>query len=201
MLTIQIPIKPYLEDKLYLKKEHSFNEGITILVGRNGAGKSTLLHFLKDKCHTEKIPLFYYDNYSEGGAAAKSKYLLYEDMTALGTAFSSSEGQQIYMNFSYKMGSLRQFIQKYKDKKQIALAFDAIDSGLDLVNIADIKEFLENTVIPDVQKNGAEIYILISANSYGLVKNSRCYDVVKNKEITFNSYEEYERFILKQKKH
>lgn len=41
MLTIQIPIKPYLEDKLYLKKEHSFNEGITILVGRNGAGKST----------------------------------------------------------------------------------------------------------------------------------------------------------------
>lgn len=108
------------------------------------------MHFLKDKCHTEKIPLFYYDNYSEGGAAAKSKYLLYEDMTALGTAFSSSEGQQIYMNFSYMMGSLGQFIQKHKDKKQIVLAFDAIDSGLDLANIADIKEFLENTVVPDI---------------------------------------------------
>lgn len=196
MLTVKIPTKPYDEEKIYSKTEHNFNEGITILVGKNGAGKSTILRYLKEKCHKEKLPLFSYDNYVEGGDTAMSKYGYYGDTTALATAFCSSEGQQIYMNFSYMMQSLGGFVRKYKGAEKVVLAFDAVDSGLDLANIADIRNFLED-VVKDIRKNGTEVYVLITANSYGFVKNSRCYDVAKNKEITFNSYEEYEKFIIK----
>ncbi|MCM1437828.1 MAG: AAA family ATPase [Roseburia sp.] len=195
MLTLQIPTKPYEDEKIYSKKEHAFNEGMTILVGQNGAGKSTLLRFLNEKCHKEKLPFFYYDNYAEGGSTALSKYGFYGDTTALATGWCSSEGQQIYMNFSYMMQSLGNFVRKHKGTKQIVLAFDAIDSGLDLANIAEIKDFLLS-VIDDIRKNGTEVYVLISANSYGFVKGSRCYDVARNKEIIFNSYEEYEKFIF-----
>lgn len=195
MLTVQIPIKPYLDEKLYSKTEHIFNDGITILVGKNGAGKSTILHFLKEKCSKEDIPLFFYDNYADGGEKAKSKYMFFDDMSALATAMCSSEGQQIYMNFSYMMQSLGNFVKKNKGAEKVVLAFDAVDSGLDLANIADIKNFLDS-VVKDIQKGGTEVYILITANSYGFVKNSRCYDVAKNKEITFNSYEKYEKFIV-----
>lgn len=195
MLTVHIPTKPYLDERLYSKTEHALGEGVTILVGKNGAGKSTILLFLKEKCHKEKIPLFFYDNYKDGGSTALEKYSFHNDMTALTTAWQSSEGQQIYMNFSYMMQPLGNFVRKNKGAKKIVIAFDAIDSGLDLANIADIKNFLDS-VVKDIQKGGTEVYILITANSYGFVKNSRCYDVAKNKEITFNSYEEYEKFIV-----
>ncbi len=195
MLTVRTPIKPYDDEKIYSKTEHTFNEGITVLVGQNGAGKSTILLFLKEKCQKEKLPLFLYNNYFDGGEHAKSKYSFYNDLNALVAAFCSSEGQQIYMNFSYMMQSLGNFVQENKGAKQVVLAFDAIDSGLDLANIAEIKDFLRE-VVTDIQKNGTEVYVLITANSYGFVKNSRCYDVAKNKEITFNSYDEYEKFIM-----
>lgn len=195
MLTVHTPIKPYLDERLYLKTEHAFNEGITILVGKNGAGKSTILLFLKEKCHKEKLPIFFYDNYKDGGSSALEKYGFHNDVSALATAWQSSEGQQIYMNFGYMMRSLGNFVRENKGTKKVVIAFDAIDSGLDLANIADIKNFLDS-VAKDIQKGGTEVYILITANSYGFVKNSRCYDVAKNKEITFNSYEEYEKFIV-----
>ena len=199
MLTVKIPTKPYDDEKIYLKSEHNFDEGITILVGKNGAGKSTILLFLQEQCHKEKTPLFFYDNYTDGGDKAKSKYSFYSDFSALATAMCSSEGQQIYMNFSYMMGSLGDFVRKNKGAEKVVIAFDAIDSGLDLANIAEIRDFLEE-VVNDIRKSGTEAYILITANSYGFVKNSRCYDVAKNKEITFNSYEEYEKFILNRAK-
>lgn len=195
MLTVRTPIKPYDDEKIYSKTEHNFNEGITILVGQNGAGKSTILLFLKEKCKKEKLPLFLYDNYTDGGDKAKSKYSFYGDWDAVATAMCSSEGQQIYMNFSYMMQSLGNFVRQNKGAEKVVLAFDAIDSGLDLANIAEIKDFLAD-VVKDIQKVGTEAYVLITASSYGFVKNSRCYDVAKNKEITFNSYEEYEKFIF-----
>lgn len=199
MLTVKIPTKPYDDEKIYIKSEHTFNEGITILVGKNGAGKSTILLFLEEQCHKDKMPIFVYDNYADGGDKAKSKYSFYSDFSMLATAMSSSEGQQIYMNFSYMMKSLGGFVKKHKGAEKIVIAFDAIDSGLDLANIADIRNFLEK-VVEDIRKYGTEVYVLITANSYGFVKNSRCYDVAKNKEITFNSYEEYEKFILERAK-
>ena len=195
MVTVQIPTKPYDDEKIYSKAEHTFNDGITILVGQNGAGKSTILFFLKEQCQKEKIPIFLYDNYTDGGEKAKSKYAFHNDFTALATAMCSSEGQQIFMNFGYMMSSLGGFVKKNKGAEKIVIAFDAIDSGLDLANIAEIKDFLES-VVEDIRKDGTEAYVLITANSYGFVKNSRCYDVAKNKEITFDSYEAYEKFIL-----
>lgn len=196
MLTVQIPTKPYEDEQLYLKSEHSFNEGITILVGKNGAGKSTLLNFVKEKCEQEKTPIFFYDNYDEGGQHAKSKYSYHSDFTMLATVMSSSEGQQIFLNFGFMMGRLGNFVKKNASAEKMVIAFDAIDSGLDLANIAEIRAFLDR-VVEDIRKDGTEVYVLITANSYGFVKNSRCYDVAKNKEITFNSYDEYEKFIIK----
>lgn len=195
MLTVKIPTKPYDDEKIYSKTEHNFNEGITILVGKNGAGKSTLLLFVKEKCDKDKTPIFFYDNYADGGHQAKSTYSYHSDFTMLATVMSSSEGQQIFLNFGYMLGRLGNFVKKNAGAEKMVIAFDAIDSGLDLANIAEIRSFLDK-VVEDIRKDGTEVYVLITANSYGFVKNSRCYDVAKNKEIIFSSYEEYEKFIL-----
>ena len=200
MLTVKIPTNPYDENTpLYKKKEHQFKEGLTVLVGKNGSGKTTFLRLTEEYCKKNGIPVFTYDNYRDGGSHAISKYGFYSQTELLVTAWKSSEGEQIFLNFGSTMGELGDFVKKNSQAKELVVLFDAIDSGLDVINIAEIKDFLFNVLIKDVQSKGQQIYILLSANSYGFVEDTRCYDIVNGNDIVFSSWAEYKEFILNQK--
>ena len=47
------------------KKEVTFHDGVTVLVGCNGAGKTTLIQNIKSELKNEKIPYFSYNNLSD----------------------------------------------------------------------------------------------------------------------------------------
>ena len=74
---------------------------------------------------------------------------------------------------------------------------DAIDSGLSVDNIVDVKEYLFNTILKC--NYGNEIYIIVSANEYEMARGEQCFDVYNGKYITFNNYEEYRQFVIESK--
>ena len=59
------------DDKIYKKPQTIFQKGITVLVSCNGSEKSTFLRMIEDICRTNKIPVWKYDNLSQGGASAE----------------------------------------------------------------------------------------------------------------------------------
>ena len=77
------------------------------------------------------------------------------------------------------------------------ILLDAIDSGLSVDNVVDVKELLFKTILE--HNFGKEIYIVVSANEYELARNEKCFDVYNGKYIKINNYEEYRDFILKSK--
>ena len=74
---------------------------------------------------------------------------------------------------------------------------DAIDSGLSIDNIVDIKEYLFKTVLEN--NFGKEIYILVVAKEYEMARGENCFDVRNGKYIKFKDYENYRNFVLKSK--
>lgn len=91
-----------------------------------------------------------------------------------------------------------------KKKKEITsnerwVLIDAIDSGLSIDNIEEIKKLFE-LMEEDAKANGKELYIVVSANSYEVVRNSNGYDVNKSEYVTFKDYEDYRKFVLRSRK-
>ena len=212
------------EYDLYKKKTITIKEGITVLVGCNGAGKTTLLHQIKDNLKKENIPVVSFDNLHEGGHNAISSAAFYNDFAFMGTAMASSEGENIVMNIGKLASSLRGFIkngESGKDSDKLSKAFakamwgdntedekevpkerwlllDAIDSGLSVDNIVDVKEYLFKTIFADADPD-VTIHIVVSANEYEMARNENCFDVYNGKYIKFKDYEEYRQFILDSK--
>lgn len=205
---------------LYKKKKIILNEGVTVLVGCNGCGKTTFLHQLKDQLNKAKIPVLSFDNLSEGGSRAISSAGFYGDFTFMGMAMTSSEGENIVMNISKLAANLRHFIktgESQKDSDALADAFkkafgekkkeeekevpnerwlllDAIDSGLSVDNIIDIKEYLFKIILEDA--GDTKVYIIVSGNEYEIANGENCFDVYNGKYIQFKDYNEYRQFIL-----
>lgn len=202
---------------LYKKKTITINEGVTVLVGCNGSGKTTLLHQIKDQLKKEGVPVLSFDNLKDGGHNAISSAAFHNDYAFMGTAMVSSEGENIVMNISKLASALRPFIQTGKtedDVERLARIFrgddkeenkevpaerwlllDAIDSGLSVDNIVDIKEYLFKTILQD--NPSCSIYIVVSANEYELARGEQCFDVYNGKYVKISSYERYRNFILK----
>jgi energy-coupling factor transporter ATP-binding protein EcfA2 len=212
----------YGEDyDLYKKKTITINEGVTVLVGCNGAGKTTLLHQIKDQLIKDSIPVISFDNLREGGNHAISSAGFYGDYAFMGTAMASSEGENIVMNIGRLASNLRAFIkngevkgnsdalasklaqalwgeQQPKEKEvpnERWLLLDAIDSGLSVDNIVDLKEYLFKTILSDA--GDIKVYILVSGNEYEIARGENCFDVYQGKYIKFSNYERYRNFILK----
>ena len=78
------------------------------------------------------------------------------------------------------------------DERWILL--DAIDSGLSVDNIVDVKEDLFATILE--YNYGKKIYIVVSANEYEMARNEQCFDVYNGKYVTFKDYEEYRTTVL-----
>lgn len=216
---VRDPYEP--KEYLYTKKEFEFKPGVTVLVGCNGCGKTTLLHQIKDYLKSKKVPVLSFDNLHDGGSNARSEAAAMNDFTFLATASFSSEGENIVMNVGRLAKNLRPFIQTGESQNRgdrLCKAFaravwgdqeepevpnerwlllDAIDSGLSVDNIVDIKELLFKTIIEDSESQGVVTRIIISANEYEICRNEQCMDVHTGKYRTFKGYESYRNFVLK----
>lgn len=208
---------------LYKKKSITINDGITVLVGCNGSGKTTLLHQIKEQLKKENIPVLSFDNLHEGGSTAISAAGFYGDLGFMGAAMTSSEGENIVLNISKLASTLRSFIKTGKTQtendelvKAFAKAFwgdkaeekqesnerwlllDAIDSGLSVDNVVDLKECLFKTILKDAEDTN--VFIIVSGNGYEMVREENCFDVYNGEYIKFSNYEEYRNFILDSRK-
>lgn len=214
--------KDYYDEgvNLYKKKTITINPGVTVLVGCNGIGKTTLLHQIRDRLKKLNVPYIDYDNLSEGGSNSMSGALYNNDLSFLASAFQSSEGENIVLNIQKLAAELADFIKtgKARNKNPFADIFktlngeddekkeklperwillDAVDSGLSVDNIVEIKDFFKAVM---EYNYGNDIYIVVSANEYEMARGEQCFDVYNGKYRIFSDYEEYRNMILESKK-
>jgi ABC-type cobalamin/Fe3+-siderophores transport system ATPase subunit len=215
---------PHGNGALYKKKSITFKPGLTVLVGCNGVGKTTLLHNIKSSLKADDIPFVEFDNLNDGGDHARSAAGYLEDFAFLATSMASSEGENIVMNLGRLAAKLRHFISTGEDddkvnrlakalsnlagnkqEKEITtnerwILLDAIDSGLSVDNICEVKEYLFKTIFTDPENQDKEVYIIASANEYELASGENCLDVVNGKFVKFKNYDEYKELILASRK-
>lgn len=194
-MNIIINRNPHDDNKpLYKYSELELTPGITILVGRNGSGKSTLCHQIEHYCNENKIPVFSYDNYTQGGNTAISNYNFNGDIDSMFQTLFHSEGEQIFYNLGVTIQKIGEFCRK-NNSSELVILLDAIDSGLDIEGTVQLKDVLDK-IIEDNKLHGVNVYIILTSNSYSLVRGMRCIDVVSGKELRFSSYEHYREYIL-----
>lgn len=198
MKTIKLYKDPYDEGvNLFAKTTITLKPGVTVLVGCNGAGKTTMLQSIKTMLRDEKIDFYQYDNLYEGGAFAKDEAAYRGNMTLVVTMTCSSEGENIIINLGTVSESLGKWVRTHSGLEEYFILFDAIDSGLSIDNIMDVKKYLFETILKDIQNK--PVYIIVSANSYEMCCGENCLDVQHGKYVTFKDYNEYREFILRSK--
>lgn len=218
-------MKDYYEEgcNLYKKKNIIIESGVTVLVGCNGIGKTTLLHQIRDRLKKDDIPYIEFDNLRDGGSKSISEAGFYGNIEFMATAICSSEGENIVMNIGNLATRLGQFVKTGEDPKKKKhsqlvhylveingedieekeipnerwILLDAVDSGLSVDNVVDIKEQLFKTILD--YNYGNDVYIVISANAFEMARGEQCFDVYNGKYIKFSDYEEYRHFVLKSK--
>jgi energy-coupling factor transporter ATP-binding protein EcfA2 len=198
MRKFEIVQAPYNKgENLYDKPIFEINPGITVLVGCNGSGKSTMLHAIKHSLDKEKIPCLSYDNLLDGGQNAKAKAGWEDNLNLLATLMTSSEGEQIVTNLGETAVKIGRFVKNNQSSSELWVLLDAIDSGLSVDNVVDLKDFFHFVL---EENKGKDVYFVISANEYELCNGEQCFDVTSCENITFADYNEYRSFILNNKK-
>ena len=177
---------------LYKKNKITINPGVTVLVGKNGIGKTTLLMQIEQSLKKQKVPYLTYNELTDGRESMQ-RALDAQNTQFLVTLYLSSEGQKIYHNLGQFAEKVGRFISKHRNETVFVL-FDAIDSGLSIDNIAEVKDFFDLVI-----KDNPDVYIIVSANSYEMANGSSCFDVQNCKYCTFKDYNDYRTFILNQK--
>ena len=227
----KIETNPYDEEiKMYKKANIKIKDGVTVLVGCNGCGKTTFLREIEKKLKKQNIPVFAFDNLSQGGANARKMAGENHDFRFLASAMASSEGENIVLNISNKAQEIGSFIrnkgerkedQKYKklmktivsvcreesanagteeikeDPKEYWILLDAIDSGLSIDNVIDIKKYLFDTIVEDAKKNDFTVFIVVSANEYEMCVGEKCFNIQDGKYEDISSYEDFKSVVLR----
>lgn len=191
---------PYSEDEvLFSKSEITFSPGLTALVGCNGAGKTSMLHQIRDALDESQGEfLVYYDNLRDGRSAARDAAARSGRYDVLATMISSSEGEELIVDFGQFAASIKRFAAKHKEElRDLWVLVDGVDSGLSIDNIVDMKQFVADVLSPDLTTQDICLYVVIAANSYEMCRDERCLDVASGKYLRFENYEEYKAFILK----
>lgn len=198
-MIIKVDKNPYDEPKnLYKYTEVDFPTGVTVLVGKNGSGKTTLLDYIKNYCEENNISVISYDNYLQGGGNSLEAALFHDDMQTLATLACSSEGQKISVNIGNTIGFIGRSVRNAESDSKLVILLDAVDSGLSIDTIVEIKDIF-NLIINDASEKNVEVFIIVSANGYEFPNGSRCLNVTNGKFVTFANYEEYKKFILTDK--
>ena len=198
MREFKITRDPHEEKEyLYKKSKITLEDGVTVLVGCNGAGKTTLLNTIKYQLTKQSIPVIMFDNLHDGGSTARSKAAFFDDFEFVASSMISSEGENIKLNIGKFAGKLGYFcLTQHKDSPEIWILLDAVDSGLSIDNVVEIKEYLFKTILENKQED-QQIYIVVSANEYELARGEKCFDVQNCKYREFKTYESFRKFILK----
>ncbi len=214
-MQIKIPRKGYAERLLYKKGNIEINPGITVLIGCNGSGKTTLLHLIKEYAKKENIPTYDYNNLSINNDSFGMS-LYNEDYAFLSQLWTASEGESITLNLMHKSEEIIYLLnngEKKKSKVEAAfsslldikeqtitsnkriLLLDAIDSGLSIDQVQDLKEYFLKPIIEKYTEN--ELYIIISSNEYELCKGYNCFNVTDSKYVNIDNYDTYSKEILR----
>lgn len=193
-MSLSIEIKDWYD--LHKGYTLALEPGLTFLVGPNGAGKTTLLSQIADYAKTNNIGLWQYDNLHDGGQHAADQYTLRGDFAKVATAMTASEGENVALNFGNRVGEMGQRIgQAISAHQPLIILLDAIDSGASIDRARELAQFLSFVCDKDI-KGTAEIYIIVAANHYELVKApARCINVRTGGLETFPSYDKYAEFI------
>lgn len=196
MLKIKFPTKPY-DTKRILQDSYEFKTGVNVLVGKNGIGKSTLLRLLADSLIKKEIPFIVYNNLVDGGDNAMSLALNKGQMSMLRSLALHSEGEQISTNLGYFANKVGRFVHENRKSNQRWILLDAVDSGLSINNINELKSLFK-LIKQDCKKNGIDVYIIAAANTFALAKDEACICVRSGQDMKFTNYEDFENFILGQ---
>lgn len=195
MRTFIVPTKPFDDDmRLYLRKEVTFNPGLTTLIGCNGSGKTTLMTFMTDKLRKDNdILLLSYNDRFDGQSNLMDVLAFRNDMSGVASMFMSSEGERIIHGVGYFAQGIRKRIQK-ANPKEIWILLDAVGSGLSIDGIRNIKD-LARVIIEDNQ--GTDVYFVVSTNEYEFTVDADNIDVTTFGHKQFKDYDDYRNYILK----
>ena len=181
---------------LYKKRHVTFEPGLTVLIGCNGCGKTTLLKQVKHEVQDKlKFPCVYYDNISKGGKTSLSEALFLNDMNFVSSMFSASEGEGISLNLQKVAAQIGHMFKSSPDSEEYWILLDAIDSGLSVDAVTDVKEGLLSTILKEFQDKN--IYIIVSANEYEMAHGEKCYDTVNCRYVNIKTYDRYRNIVLK----
>lgn len=198
-LKIHANTKPYDKFKLYTRKNFTFLPGLNNLVGCNGSGKTTLLDiYLLPYLRENKIPYIRWNDRRYGGSNLMDKMLNFDnDMDGLVAMALSSEGEQISYGLISVFKDIGRSFRQYKDQAVVIL-LDAIDSGMSVDEIIEIRSCILDVVIPDAQSQGATPYFILATNNYEWCNDDRINNInISNGQRLFiHSYEEYKDIIL-----
>lgn len=181
------------DDNIFKNNTLEVNTGITVLVGCNGIGKTTLLHQIKENLKDNDIPVCSYNFFEDDEKKMRQKYLVNGETRKLANFVTSSEGERItYIacDLFYKIGRM---INENPNSKEYWVLIDAIDSGLSIDGIIEVKESIGTVLEENKDK---DVYFLISTNSYELARKEKCLMVENGKYTRFFSYEDYRNYIL-----
>jgi len=181
--------------QVYKRAFLSFKPGISVLVGCNGSGKSTAFSYIQDILKENDIPVFKYSNLTEGGNTARESALFYGNLNLLAEQITSSEGENIIINIGTMAQKLGSFVKRNKEKGELWILLDAIDSGLSIDYIEEVKDFLHSQLIDKL--TDIDLYILISTNNYELCIGEACYNVQDCQYIEIDSYETFKKIVKK----
>lgn len=181
------------DDNIFKNNTLEVNTGITVLVGCNGIGKTTLLNQIKQNLKDNGIPVCSYDFFEDDEKNMRQKYLVDGETRKLANFVTSSEGERIIYiacDLFYKIGRM---INGNPNSKEYWVLVDAIDSGLSIDGIIEVKESIKWVLDENKDK---DVYFLISTNSYELARKERCLMVENGKYTRFFGYEDYRNYIL-----
>lgn len=200
-------------------KQITIQPGLTVLVGCNGSGKTTLINNIKSELSNNNIPYYLYNNLSDGGSHFLNEAMWNNDFSLAATSFCSSEGENITININHRFSKLKEFmIEGRIQNKSTRLAdifrnspyeipktkerwvlLDAVDSGYSIDNVIDIKHIFAE-LIQSFADNGYELFIVVAANEFELACNTPCMDVTNGKYISFETYDQFRKFIIESRK-